>query len=171
MCIRDSFNNGTVQTGAGEYFGTENDVKRSFELTHKILPIFRRVFDPVGVVSITDNTFRIPQNFFVTGEEVTYTAADKFILPESVGIATTTIAGVSTDKLPSTVYIVKLNELDVQVAASASEALSVPPSVLDITSVGVGTIHRFDARKQNTCLLYTSPSPRDKRQSRMPSSA
>ena len=25
--------------------------------------------------------------------------------------------------------------------------------------------------KQNTCLLYTSPSPRDKRQSRMPSSA
>ena len=25
--------------------------------------------------------------------------------------------------------------------------------------------------KVNTCLLYTSPSPRDKRQSRMPSSA
>ena len=25
--------------------------------------------------------------------------------------------------------------------------------------------------KPNTCLLYTSPSPRDKRQSRMPSSA
>ena len=25
--------------------------------------------------------------------------------------------------------------------------------------------------KENTCLLYTSPSPRDKRQSRMPSSA
>ena len=27
------------------------------------------------------------------------------------------------------------------------------------------------AGKDNTCLLYTSPSPRDKRQSRMPSSA
>ena len=26
-------------------------------------------------------------------------------------------------------------------------------------------------KKANTCLLYTSPSPRDKRQSRMPSSA
>ena len=25
--------------------------------------------------------------------------------------------------------------------------------------------------KEDTCLLYTSPSPRDKRQSRMPSSA
>ena len=28
-----------------------------------------------------------------------------------------------------------------------------------------------DARPDNVCLLYTSPSPRDKRQSRMPSSA
>ena len=27
------------------------------------------------------------------------------------------------------------------------------------------------ARNPNACLLYTSPSPRDKRQSRMPSSA
>ena len=28
-----------------------------------------------------------------------------------------------------------------------------------------------EGRHPNTCLLYTSPSPRDKRQSRMPSSA
>ena len=28
-----------------------------------------------------------------------------------------------------------------------------------------------DLRLSNSCLLYTSPSPRDKRQSRMPSSA
>ena len=28
-----------------------------------------------------------------------------------------------------------------------------------------------DGEPQSTCLLYTSPSPRDKRQSRMPSSA
>ena len=28
-----------------------------------------------------------------------------------------------------------------------------------------------DVTKKDTCLLYTSPSPRDKRQSRMPSSA
>ena len=145
-------NQGTVQTGAAEYFGTENDIKRSFELTHQSRPIFRRVINPTaaGIVSITDNTIRIPQNFFVTGEEVEYTAADRFIQPDPIGIATTTIAGVSTDKLPSTLYIVKVDELNVQVAASASEALSVPPSVLDITSVGVGTIHRFDAKKQKT---------------------
>ena len=36
--------------------------------------------------------------------------------------------------------------------------------------VNVGTIGHVDHGK-TTCLLYTSPSPRDKRQSRMPSSA
>ena len=30
---------------------------------------------------------------------------------------------------------------------------------------------RFAARFMDSCLLYTSPSPRDKRQNRMPSSA
>ena len=33
------------------------------------------------------------------------------------------------------------------------------------------TINNYEANNVNTCLLYTSPSPRDKRQSRMPSSA
>ena len=31
--------------------------------------------------------------------------------------------------------------------------------------------HRGDNKQADACLLYTSPSPRDKRQSRMPSSA
>ena len=36
-----------------------------------------------------------------------------------------------------------------------------------------GFISKFSPATEvfNTCLLYTSPSPRDKRQSRMPSSA
>ena len=33
------------------------------------------------------------------------------------------------------------------------------------------TFAESNLRNSNTCLLYTSPSPRDKRQSRMPSSA
>ena len=33
------------------------------------------------------------------------------------------------------------------------------------------TAHRANKLKIDNCLLYTSPSPRDKRQSRMPSSA
>ena len=35
----------------------------------------------------------------------------------------------------------------------------------------VGCLENFDFSKVDFCLLYTSPSPRDKRQSRMPSSA
>ena len=33
------------------------------------------------------------------------------------------------------------------------------------------SVNPFDVDKYEGCLLYTSPSPRDKRQSRMPSSA
>ena len=47
-----------------------------------------------------------------------------------------------------------------------------------LDAVAVDELHRFDGPVQqtvraplNTCLLYTSPSPRDQRGSRMPSSA
>ena len=42
--------------------------------------------------------------------------------------------------------------------------------VNDISNLGVVS-SRAMILQQKTCLLYTSPSPRDKRQSRMPSSA
>ena len=38
-----------------------------------------------------------------------------------------------------------------------------------ITDEEIGTLTRDEVKR--SCLLYTSPSPRDKRQSRMPSSA
>ena len=38
-------------------------------------------------------------------------------------------------------------------------------------AVQLGTGHAVQQAMHNICLLYTSPSPRDKRQSRMPSSA
>ena len=62
--------------------------------------------------------------------------------------------------------------------AEITDAIIAEPNQLKaliITGAGdkafaAGTdISRF--RDLNTCLLYTSPSPRDKRQSRMPSSA
>ena len=52
------------------------------------------------------------------------------------------------------------------------------PTGVDVTVIGQGTWQMednsvvnvlFDRRK--TCLLYTSPSPRDRQKSRMPSSA
>ena len=37
--------------------------------------------------------------------------------------------------------------------------------------IGIGGLGSSVIQYLNACLLYTSPSPRDKRQSRMPSSA
>ena len=149
-------NNASISAGGGTYTGTNIDVKKEFNLTYKQKPIFERYFlgNDSNVVNVPSNTIRIPQNFFVTGEEVSYT----YTGPDStnaIGIATTTIAGIgTTTKLPSTVYIVKLNDLDVRVAASVSEALSVPPSVLTLSSVGIGTSHIFRAKNQNSkCLI------------------
>jgi hypothetical protein len=36
--------NGMIKTGYGDYFGTERDIRRSFELTYKANPIFKRDF-------------------------------------------------------------------------------------------------------------------------------
>ena len=43
--------------------------------------------------------------------------------------------------------------------------------LLGPSGIGKTTILRTIAGLEKICLLYTSPSPRDKRQSRMPSSA
>ena len=45
-----------------------------------------------------------------------------------------------------------------------------PARVIGINSVGMSR-HTYRIYSNHPCLLYTSPSPRDKRQSRMPSSA
>ena len=54
-------------------------------------------------------------------------------------------------------------------AKSLQENLSFEPASIDLE--GVGLFIKYIVERQKGCLLYTSPSPRDKRQSRMPSSA
>ena len=52
--------------------------------------------------------------------------------------------------------------------------LKIPKDIKDhyiIFNGGFPINDRFLMQGYDTCLLYTSPSPRDKRQSRMPSSA
>ena len=77
--------------------------------------------------------------------------------------------GISTVAVYSTV---DRNALHVQLAdeavcvgdpPSGRSYLNIPNIIAAATSRGADAIH--------PCLLYTSPSPRDKRQSRMPSSA
>ena len=53
---------------------------------------------------------------------------------------------------------------------SADDAPSAIDNVYAAVDLGSNSFHMVISKYQH-CLLYTSPSPRDKRQSRMPSSA
>jgi hypothetical protein len=149
------FINSEIQTNCGSYEGTDSDIKREFELTHKNDPIFERYFigSASTVVNTTSNVISIPNHFFVTGEQVKYTHAGAGTT-QAIGIATTSFVSVgSTDKLPEEVYIVKVDINNVKLARSAEDALKFIPKVLDITSVGIGTLHRFVATNQNAKVI------------------
>ena len=151
-----SLQNGSIRTGYGEYFGTERDIKRSFDLTYKANPIFKRDFtgNSSGIVDVSNNTITMANHFFVSGEEVTYTYAGAGTT-QAIGIGTTYISvGVgTTDKLPRSVYVVKLNESSIKLAKSAEDALKTVPVTLDITHVGIGTSHTFTAKNQNAKVM------------------
>lgn len=127
---------------------------KNFELYHNGLRIFRRYFDGSSYASIgtTSNTIRIPNHYFVTGEEVTYSFGNG----SPIGIATTTIGLASTDKLPETLYIVKVNDLDIQVAAAASDALAPAPRTLDFTQLGIGSQHSITSKYQKGRTLLVA---------------
>ena len=147
--------NGSLNYDYGDYVGTDNDVKKEFNLTHKNIPIFQRYFDgsSSNVVKIDSNIIRIPNHFYVTGEQIEYSYPGAGTT-QAIGIATTSIPGIgTTDRLPSSLYIVKVNDIDIRVAASASDALKTVPSVLNLTSVGVGNSHIFTAKKQNEKVI------------------
>ncbi len=135
----------------GSYVGTDNDIKKEFNLTHQNTPIFQRYFagSDSTVVDVNSNTIRIPNNFYVTGEEIIYSSPGVGST-QAIGISATSIPGIGlTDKLPPTLYVVRLNDLDIRVSASASDALKTVPNVLDITSVGIGSSHIFTSKNQN----------------------
>ena len=154
------FSNGSINSGFGDYIGTELDITRAFELKHKTKDIFHRYFAPTtdprtgsttdnGVVNVVTNSINLAEHFFVTGEEVTYSSPSIGGFAP-IGIATVNIAGIgSTDILPTNLYIIKIDDVTVKVAAAASDALAIPPRPLDFTSTGIGVSHRLASTKQN----------------------
>jgi len=148
-------NNALISAGYGFYRGTETDVKRAFDLKHKQRPIFLRNFNgsSSSIVDVTENTILIPEHFFVTGEEVEYSYDTENASP--IGIASTSFVGVGTTSLlPSSVYVIKINDQKIKLARTAEDALQTIPNALDITSVGVGTYHTFTCKKQNSkCII------------------
>ena len=144
-----------VEADFSSYTGRNNDLKTGFDLKHQKNPIFERDIDATdnSVVDLDTDTIFIPNHFFNTGEEIEYSYTQ---LQSPIGIKTTTIPGIgSTDILPSTLYIVKLDDTKVRVSASASEALLFVPTYLDLTTLGIGTNHKFTSKKQSTKALIS----------------
>ena len=139
----------------GLYSGTESDVKRAFGLTHGGDQIFTRNIDASDneIVDLEEDWIIIPNHFFVSGERLSYTPLGTGTT-SSIGIGTTTIAGVATDKLPNDLYAIKVDEKAIRLALSAESALeSGAGSYLNLTSVGIGTSHVFQAYDQNSKLI------------------
>ena len=150
-----SFINSEIQTDNATYEGTERDIKRSFNLTHKNDQIFERYFegDNSNIVSIASSTITIQNHFFVSGERIKYDNGGNGS-DQSIGIGTTSFIGIgSTNKLPNEVFVVKLDQNTIQLARNAEDALEIAPKTLDITSIGIGSAHRFVSTNQNSKVL------------------
>ena len=143
--------NGSLEYDYGVYTGTHSDIKKEFELKHKNEAIFERFFDSSNpnIIKIDNNIITIPNNYYVTGEEIIYSYPG-IGSSQAIGIATTSVPGIGvTDKLPPNLYVVKLNESQIRVSASVSDALKTIPKVLELTSVGIGSSHLFTSKNQN----------------------
>ena len=152
------FDNGAVTSEYSDYEGTERDIKKAFDIQHESTPIFNRSFtgNSSAIVSVDNDTITIPNHFFVTGEKVTYTHVGTGS-SGAVGIAATNgFAGVgNTTLLPSDVYVVKINEDTIKLSATAEKSLRQIAETVDITTVGVGTSHRFTSTNQNAKVLVS----------------
>jgi len=150
-------NNGEINAGFAMYEGTFSDVKRAFGLTHGGRNIFQRDFlgNDSSVVDTDSNSIVISGHFFVTGEELIYTHSGAGST-QAIGIASTdfgTGIGV-TNKVPSKVFAIKVDERRVKLARSAEDALKTTPAALDIVSVGIGASHTLTSKNQNgRCLI------------------
>ena len=130
---------------------------RSFELNHKGEPIFSIDFNAsVGsVVGLTDNTIYLPNHFFVSGEEIEYIPFNS-ITSNAIGIGTTFFVGVgTTSKLPSSVYVIRIDSRRIQLASSAQNALLFNPIPLSLTSVGIGSTHTLRSKNVTTRALVS----------------
>lgn len=149
-------NNNILFSDYGTYTGTEFDKKRSFTLKNNDNPIFQRSFlgNSSTIVDITNNQVTIPNHFFVTGEKVEYSYENSNVSTlNAINITSTDIGGITTDKLPTELYVVKFSNTKVGFAQSAFDALSSSPTLLDFTSVGIGTFHKITATNQNAKAL------------------
>jgi len=154
----DIGSNVDIQTQYGLYEGTENNLKRAFELKHQTEPIFNRSFEgnDSDIVDVTTNTITIPNHFFKTGEQIEY-VHDGSGSVGAIGIAETNgFVGVGTTTLlPADLFVIKVNDDKIKIAETAAKSLQNIAVPTDLTSVGVGTSHRFVSTNQNAKVILS----------------
>ena len=152
-----TFGNGLLVSHYARYEGTENAVKKSFELKHRSSPVFEKYFlgNDSDIISVDANTITIPNHFYVSGEAVRYHRNGG--ITSAIGIGATTFAGAgSTEFLPSgeDIFVIKVSDNKIKLATSAENALKRLPVAIELSSVGIGTSHRFVATNKNAkCLV------------------
>ena len=151
-----TFTNAFIGDAIGEYFGTDSDIKREFELTHKNEPIFERYFlgNSSDIINTTTSSIKIPNHFFVSGEKLRYNHVGT--ASSAIGIAATSFVGAAnTTFLPDeNLYVVKIDDNLIKIATSPENALKSIPVVVNLESVGIGTSHRFISVNQNAkCIV------------------
>ena len=142
-------------SGSNTFFGGYSiTLNRSFEMFNNGYPIFKRTFDGSdnNVVSIASSTIGIPANNFVTGEKLRYSYGPG---SSPIGIVTTNILGIGlTNILPEEVYAVRVSVGELNLCATAEDALKAAPQVLSFSSVGIGNSHYLQSDKQiEKCLV------------------
>ena len=148
--------NNILFSNHGTYTGTQFDTRRAFNLKHNDLPIFQRAFlgNDSSIVDLTNNLITVPDHYFVTGEKLIYSYENSlYESTNAIGIVTQSIAGVSTDKLPTEVYAVKVSDTQVGLATNAAAALKGTPDTIDLLTLGIGTFHKLTSTNQNARAL------------------
>ena len=138
----------------------DGDAINEFNLTHRGVPIFERLFNGsnASVVDLNNNTILLPSHFFVTGEKVTYISDefDENSSVNSIGIDEVNIPGIGlTDKVPSEVFIVKVDSIKIKLAKSAEDALKILPETLSFSSLGIENVHKIVSKNQNAKALIS----------------
>ena len=144
-------NNVVIKSNGDGYRGTKQDLVTQFGLYHDGNEIFRRVFDgsSSSIVNTSSKAVAIPNHFFVTGEEVRYSHPGAGTT-QAVEISTTTVPGIgATDKLPTNLFVVKVDDGRIRFINSAKTFTKIVPEVLPISSVGIGGSHVITSTNQN----------------------
>lgn len=128
--------------------GEFNGVTREFSIKTNSRDIFSRNIEAIDLVS---NTITINNHYFTNGEKLNYSYSGS-----PIGITTTTIVGIgSTNKLPSTVYVIKYDESTIGLASSATNALKETIEPFVFTSVEIGSSHVLSSLDNNTRAIIS----------------